>query len=98
MPGKAYPKMIQIRSALNYLVIGIMIFMTAIAAVFIYFSLNLKSKITLRTVQQTEFASDLLARSATDIMKDGHGKGRDFDLLDFGEVIGVEELGIFKLD
>lgn len=90
--------MIQIRSALNYLVIGIMIFMTAIAAVFIYFSLNLKSKITLRTVQQTEFASDLLARSATDIMKDGHSKGRYFDLLEFGEVIGVEELGIFKLD
>ena len=73
--------MIQIRSALNYLVIGIMIFMTAIAAVFIYFSLNLKSKITLRTVQQTEFASDLLARSATDIMKEGHSKGRYFELL-----------------
>jgi PAS domain S-box-containing protein len=90
--------MIQIRSALNYLVIGIMIFMTAIAAVFIYFSLNLKGKITLRTVQQTEFASDLLARAATDIMKDGHGKGRYFDLLEFGEVIGVEELGIFRLD
>ncbi|MBI2400030.1 MAG: hypothetical protein HYV23_03070 [Deltaproteobacteria bacterium] len=90
--------MIKIRSALNYLVIGIMIFMTAIAAVFIYFSLNLKGKITLRTVQQTEFASDLLARAATDIMKDGHGKGRYFDLLEFGEVIGVEELGIFKLD
>lgn len=90
--------MIQTRSALNYLVIGIMIFMTAIAAVFIYFSLNLKGKITLRTVQQTEFASDLLARAATDIMKDGHGRGRYFDLLEFGEVIGVEELGIFKLD
>lgn len=90
--------MIQTRSALNYIVIGIMIFMTAIAAVFVYFSLNLKGRITLRTVQQTEFASDLLSRSATDIMKDGHGRGRYFDLLEFGDVIGVEELGIFKLD
>lgn len=90
--------MIQTRSALNYLVIGIMIFMTAIAAVFVYFSLTLKGRITLRTVQQTEFASDLLARAATDIMKDGHGKGRYFDLLEFGDMIGVEELGIFKLD
>ncbi|MCC6502241.1 MAG: PAS domain S-box protein [Deltaproteobacteria bacterium] len=90
--------MIQSRSALNYLVVGSMLFMTAIAALFVYFSLNFKGKITLRTVQQTEFASDLLARSATDVMKDGHSRGRYFDLLEFGEVIGVEELGIFRLD
>ena len=90
--------MIQTRSALNYLVIGIMVFMTAIAAFFIYFSFNLKGRITLRTVQQTELASDLITRAATDIMKDGHGRGRYFDLLEYGEVIGVEELGIFKLD
>lgn len=90
--------MIKPRSALNYLVFAVMLFMTAIAALFVYFSFNFKSKITLRTVQQTEFASDLLARSAIDVMKDGHSEGRYFDLLEFGEVIGVEELGIFRLD
>lgn len=89
--------MIQIRSTLNYAVIGIMLFMTAIAAVFIYFSLNLKSRITLRTVQQTELASDLLARSATELMKDGHSEGRYLNILEYGDVIGVEELGIFRL-
>lgn len=90
--------MIRSRSTLNYLVVGIMLFMTATAAVIVYFSLNLKSRIILRTVQQTEFSSDLLARSTTELMKDGHSQGRYLDILEYGEIIGVEELGIFSLD
>src|SRR3990172_3697915 len=89
--------MIQIRSALNYLVIVIMVFLTAITAVFVYVSFDIKDKMILRTVQQTEFASELLARSATEMMKEGHSTDNYRAILEYGELIGIEGLGIMKL-
>src|SRR3989337_405098 len=90
--------MIQIRSALNYLVIVIMVFMTAITAVFVYVSFDIKDKMILRTVQQTEFASELLARASSELMREGHSTDNYRAILDYGEIIGIEGVGILKPD
>lgn len=88
--------MIRIRSALNYLAIAIMVFMTAITAVFVYVSFDIKNKMILRTAQRTEFASELLARSATGMMAEGHSTANYAAILKYGEMIGIEGLGILK--
>ncbi|HEY4706051.1 MAG TPA: ATP-binding protein [Thermodesulfobacteriota bacterium] len=90
--------MIPIRSALNYLVIAIMVFMTAITAVFVYVSFDIKDKMILRTVQQTEFASELLARASSELMREGHSTDNYRAILDYGEIIGIEDVGILKPD
>ncbi|MBI5642376.1 MAG: PAS domain S-box protein [Deltaproteobacteria bacterium] len=85
------------RSMLNYLVIAIMAFMIAIVALFVYTSIHLKNKVIFRTVQQTELVSELIARSAVDIMSGGHGGGNYSMILANSNQIGVDYIGIFRL-
>ncbi|MFQ5735824.1 MAG: ATP-binding protein [Thermodesulfobacteriota bacterium] len=86
------------RTILNYLVIGIMLFMIAVAGVFIYAGVHLRDKVIVRIVQQTEMTSDLITRSAYDIMSAGHEGGIYSRLLAYRNVIGVGYIGIFRND
>lgn len=86
------------RSILSYLVMGIMLFMIAVTAVFIYASVHLKDKVVVRTVQQTEMISDLITRSAYDLMSMGHEGGSYSMILAYRNMIGVDYIGIFRLD
>ncbi|MBI5561636.1 MAG: PAS domain S-box protein [Deltaproteobacteria bacterium] len=90
---------IRIRSStLSYLVIGIMVFMIAAMAVFIYSSLHVKDRIIFRIVQQTDLASDLITRSALDIMSAGHAEGKYALIQAYGNIVGVDDVAIFKPD
>lgn len=84
-------------SLLNFLVMAIMVCMIAFTMVFIYSSLKLKDKITFRVVQHTELVSELLTRSASDLMSDGHNGDRYTKLLDYGNHVGIDKVGIFRL-
>ncbi len=84
-------------SILNYLVISIMVFMIAVIGIFIYTSVHMKDKIIFHVVQQTELISELIARSTLDIMGEGHDKDRYSMVLSYGNMIGVDDIGIFRL-
>ncbi len=89
--------MTKIRPMLNYLVIAIMLFIIALTAIFIYSSIFLKNKIIFRTVQQIDLISELITRSAIDNMSTGHDRGKYATLLAYNNIIGIDEVGIFKL-
>jgi len=85
-------------SMLSYLVVAIMIFMIAMMAVFIYSSLKIKDRTIFRIVQQTDFASELITRSTFNIMSDGHANDRYDMILSYGNLVGVDNVVIFKRD
>jgi len=86
------------RSILSYLVMSFMLFMIAMTAVFIYASVHLKDKVVVRTVQQAEMVSDLITRSAYDLMNAGHESGSYSMILAYRNMLGVDYIGIFRLD
>ncbi len=88
--------MFRTSSILNFLVITIMVFMIGTTAVFIYSSIHLKDKIIFRIVQQTELVSELISRSASDLMATGHTGDSYSMLMGYGEQIGIEEIGIYN--
>jgi len=90
--------MFKFRSMLNYLVIGIMAFMIALTAIFIYTSIHMKDRITFRIVQQTELISDLITRSAVNIMSSGHTDGQYEMILQYGNMIGIDDIGVYRPD
>jgi PAS domain S-box-containing protein len=75
----------------------IMIFMVATTSFFIYSNMHLRDRITYRIVRQTEIISDLISRSATDLMRDGHDKETYSTILEYGNLIGVKDIAIFNL-
>ncbi len=83
---------------LNYLVVTIMVFMIAMAGAFVYAGIHLKDKVIVRVVQQTEMVSDLITRSAYNIMSTGHEGGNYSMLLAYRNMIGIDYVGIFNLD
>ncbi|MBI4948668.1 MAG: PAS domain S-box protein [Deltaproteobacteria bacterium] len=90
--------MVRVRPMLHYLVVALMVFMIAITAIFTYTSLNLKDRVIYRIVQQTELTSELIARSAVDIMSGGHAAGNYSMILANNNLIGVDYIGIFRLN
>lgn len=84
-------------SALNYIIFAIIIFMIAVTALFVYTSIHLKDRVIYRIVQQTETTSELLTRSAMDVMSDGHSGNKYEMILSSGNIIGVDYVGIFRL-
>ncbi len=86
------------RLLLNYLVVSIMLFMTAVLGIFIYMSVHMKDKIVFHVVQQTELISELITRSTLDIMRDGHDGKRYSMIMSYGNLIGVDDIGIFRAD
>ncbi len=86
------------RYILNYLVITIMVFMVAITSFFIYSNMHLKDRITYRIVRQSDITSDLISRSTTDLMKNGHDKGTYSTILEYGNLIGVKDIAIFDME
>ncbi|MBI1912186.1 MAG: PAS domain S-box protein [Deltaproteobacteria bacterium] len=91
--------MIKVRSTLNYLVVTIIIFMISVTSIFIYTSVHLKKKVIFRIVQQTELISDLITRSSMDLLADeGHDKADYETVLAYGNQIGIDDIGIFRLD
>ncbi|MBI5492507.1 MAG: PAS domain S-box protein [Deltaproteobacteria bacterium] len=84
------------RPILSCIIAAIAVFMAAVTAIFIYTSVHLKDKVIFRIVQQTELISELLTRSAIDTMSAGHHGKYDM-ILAYGNLIGVDEVGIFKL-
>lgn len=90
--------MIKFRSMLNYLVMGIMAFMIALTAIFTYTSIHMKDRIIFRIVQQTELISDLVTRSAVNLMSAGHANGQYQMILQYGNMIGIDDIGVFGLN
>lgn len=90
--------MIKIKGMLNFLVIAIMLFMIALTAVFIYFSVQLKNKITYQFVQKTELVSELITRSVSDIISTGHDERKNAMIAAYGNVLGIEDIAIYKPD
>lgn len=84
------------RRLLNYLVVSIMLFMIAVLGIFIYMSIHMKDKIIFHVVQQTELISELITRSTLDIMRDGHDSKRYSMVMSYGNLIGVDDIGIFR--
>lgn len=84
------------RRLLNYLVISIMLFMIAVLGIFIYMSIHMKDKIIFHVVQQTELISELITHSTLDIMRDGHDSKRYSMVMSYGNLIGVDDIGIFR--
>lgn len=82
---------------LNYLVISIMFFMITVIGALIYTSIHMKNKIIFHVVQHTELLSELIARSTINIIGEGHGKDRYSMVVSYGNIIGVDDIGIFKL-
>src|SRR3989338_2681347 len=90
--------MFRIRVMLNILVVLIIVFMTALTAVFIYSSMLFKNKITIQIVRKTELVSELITRSVFDLMSAGHAGGRYLNVLSYGNILGVEDITIFRLN
>ncbi|MBE9532321.1 MAG: hypothetical protein IME98_05895, partial [Proteobacteria bacterium] len=86
------------RYLLNYLIIIIMVFMAAITSFFIYSNMHLKDRITYRIVRQSDIISDLISRSTTDLMRDGHDKETYATILEYGNLIGVKDITIFDMN
>ena len=86
------------RYLLNYLVITIMVFMAAITSFFIYSNMHLKDRITYRIVRQSDIISNLISRSTTDLMREGHDKETYATILEYGNLIGVQDIAIFDLN
>lgn len=83
---------------LSYLVIAIMVFMIAVMAAFIYSSIHVKDRVIFRIVQQTDLASDIITRSTLDAMSAGHAGGRYELIKAYGNIVGVDDVEIFKPD
>ncbi len=84
------------RSIQNFLAIAVMVFMTVVIALFLYSNIHLKNKITLQIVQEMEFVSDVLTKAILDVMSGGHDKETYSAILDYGNLIGVVDIGIYK--
>lgn len=85
------------RSIQNFLAVTVMVFMTVFIALFLYSNIHLKNKVTLQIVQEMEFISDVFAKAILDIMSDGHDKETYSVLLGYSNLMGVEDIGIYKL-
>src|SRR3989304_1667992 len=85
------------RSIPNFLAVTVMVFMTVFIALFLYSNIHLKNKITLQTVQEMEFISDVFAKAILDVMSGGHNKETYAVITGYGNLMGVEDLGIYKL-
>lgn len=88
--------MLKSRPFLNYLVIGVMVFMILATAVFVYTSIHLKDKMIYKTVQQIELISELISSSTADLMHSGHGPGQYEMILEYGHHIGIDSIGIYR--
>ncbi|MBI5810767.1 MAG: PAS domain S-box protein [Deltaproteobacteria bacterium] len=86
------------RPVLNFLVISIIVFMIALTAVFIFSSVYLKGKIAFQFVQKTELISELITRSVFDLMSAGHGQEKYSMVRAYGNIVGVDDIGIYRLD
>jgi hypothetical protein len=85
------------RSIQNFLAVTIMVFMAVFIALFLYSNIHLKNEITIQTVQNMEFISDVFSKAVTDVMSSGHDKRTYNVILDYSNLLGVEDLGIYKL-
>src|SRR4030066_595409 len=85
------------RSIPNFLAVTVMVFMTVFIALFLFSNFHLKNKITLQTVQEMEFISDVFAKAILDVMSGGHDKETYAVITGYGNLMGVEDLGIYKL-
>ncbi|MEK7773214.1 MAG: ATP-binding protein [Deltaproteobacteria bacterium] len=86
------------RPILNYLVIAIAAFITAVTGALIHGSLRLKDRIISRTDQNAATVSGLIARSSIDLMAAGHGADQYMKILSYGGVAGVEDIALFNTD
>jgi PAS domain S-box-containing protein len=60
--------------------------------------MHLKDRITYRIVRQSDITSDLITRSTTDLMKNGHDKETYATILEYGNLIGVKDIAIFDMN
>jgi len=89
--------MVKIRPYLNFLAIAITLALVLLTALFIYISIHLKNRITLRTVQKTDMVSEVITHSVYDLMSNGHSEESYSLILDHDNIVGLEEIGIFTV-
>lgn len=89
---------LKLGDSLGILTITIMAIMVAFTILFIYSNTNLKNKITYKIIQQTDLITNLLTDMTTDILSTKHDKERYGLVLKYGDIIGVNEIGIYTPD
>lgn len=81
---------------LNYLVITIMLVMIGFISLSIFSNIHLKNGMVFRIVQQMDMVSNLLNRAVLDILNDTHTAAAYAKTLEYGNIMGVKEIGVFK--
>lgn len=81
---------------LNYLVITIMLIMIGFISLFIFSNVHLKNGMVFRIVQQMDLISNLLNRAVSDILNDDHTLESYGKALEYGNILGVKDIGVFK--
>jgi PAS domain S-box-containing protein len=67
-------------------------------AIFIYSNIHMKNKIVFKAVENTEMISNLIFGSTIDALSGEHNVKAYERILDYGNIIGVNEVGIFNLN
>lgn len=88
---------LKLGDSLGILTITIMAAMVGFTILFIYSNINLKNKITYKIIQQTDLITNLLTGMTVDILGTKHTSERYGLVLKYGEIIGVNEIGIYTL-
>ncbi|MFQ5441751.1 MAG: nitrogen regulation protein NR(II) [Thermodesulfobacteriota bacterium] len=89
--------MFKSRSLLNFLVITLMLLITAFASFFIYTSLYLKNRFVVKLVQKTDMVSEIITKSAFDLLSMGHEEKNFSRLYGLSNIIGMEEIGVYNV-
>ena len=84
------------RDLLNYLVITIMLVMIGFISLFIFSNIHLKNGMVFRIVQQMDMISNLLSHAVSDILNDKHTLDSYGKALEYGNILGVKDIGVFK--
>jgi PAS domain S-box-containing protein len=84
------------RDLLNYLVITIMLVMIGFISLFIFSNIHMKDKMVFRVVQEMDMVSNLLNHAVSDILNDEHTIVTYGKALEYGNIQGVKDIGVFK--
>ncbi len=88
---------LKLGDSLGILIITIMAAMVGFTILFIYSNINLKNKITYKIIQQTDLITNLLTYMTVDILSAKHDRTKYDLVLKYGDIIGVNEIGIYTL-
>ncbi len=90
--------LLKYKFTLNTLVITIMLAVVGFISLFIYGELNLKDRMIYHLVQKAELEAELLGSAVSLNLQGAHSADSYDAILDYGDFIGVEDIGIYKVN